>query len=66
MFHEPARGYPGLAQGLKGTSNVTIEGLPNLNHLFIAGSGKPSPDEYFVASYVAPEVISKLSAFFKH
>ena len=51
--------------GLSHISNVTIEELPDLNHLFIAGSGKPSPDEYFVASYVAPEVTAKLAAFVK-
>jgi uncharacterized protein len=50
-------------KGLKGTPDVTIETLPNLNHLFIAGRGKPSPDEYMVPSYVAPEVITKLSSF---
>jgi len=52
-------------KGLKGTANVTIEELPGLNHLFIAGSGKPNPDEYMVPSYVAPEVIAKVSAFIK-
>jgi uncharacterized protein len=50
-------------KGLKGTPDVTFETLPNLNHLFIAGRGKPGPDEYMVPSYVAPEVITKLSAF---
>ena len=32
--------------GLKGTPGVTIETIAKLNHLFIAGSGQPGPDEY--------------------
>jgi pimeloyl-ACP methyl ester carboxylesterase len=52
-------------KGLKGVPNVTVEEFPDLNHLFIAGSGKPSPNEYFVASYVAPQVISRMSSFIK-
>lgn len=52
-------------KGLKGVPNVTIEEFPDLNHLFISGSGRPSPDEYLVASYVAPQVISRISSFIK-
>ncbi len=52
-------------KGLKGTPNVTIETIPKLNHLFIAGSGRPSPDEYSVPGYVDPEVIAKVSSFIK-
>jgi hypothetical protein len=51
--------------GLKGQSNVTIETLPRLNHLFIAGDGKPGPDEYTIPSYVAPEVIARVADFIK-
>ncbi len=50
-------------KGLASTPNVTIEELPGLNHLFIAGTGTPSPDEYMIPSYVAPEVIAKISTF---
>jgi hypothetical protein len=52
-------------KGLKNTPSVTIEQLPNLNHLFIAGAGKPTPAEYLMASFVAPEVISTVSSFIK-
>jgi uncharacterized protein len=52
-------------KGLKGTPGVTIETIPKLNHLFIAGSGRPSPDEYSVPGYVDPEVIAKVSSFIK-
>jgi dienelactone hydrolase len=52
-------------KGLKGTPNVTIETIPKLNHLFIAGSGRPSPDEYSVPGHVDPEVIAKVSSFIK-
>jgi len=52
-------------KGLNGVPNVTVEEFPNLNHLLIVGSGQPNPDEYFVASYVAPEVVSRMSSFIK-
>ncbi|HUA32069.1 MAG TPA: alpha/beta fold hydrolase [Candidatus Binataceae bacterium] len=50
-------------KGLASTPNVRIDELPGLNHLFIAGTGKPGPNEYMVPSYVAPEVIAKVSSF---
>ena len=51
--------------GLKGAQNVHIETLPGLNHYFIAGNGKPGPDEYSIPCYVAPEVIERTSNFTK-
>jgi dienelactone hydrolase len=52
-------------KGLARRPNVTIEELPRLNHLFIAGEGKPGPDEYSIPSYVAPEVIARMAKFIK-
>jgi dienelactone hydrolase len=49
--------------GLAGTPHVEIETLPSLNHLFIPGSGKSSPDEYRVPGHVDAQVIEKLASF---
>ena len=51
--------------GLKASPEVSIETLPRLDHLFIAGDGKPSPDEYSIPNYVAPEVIARIARFIK-
>ena len=49
--------------GLANTAHVEIETLPGLNHLFIAGSGKPGPNEYNVPGHVEVQVIDKLASF---
>jgi uncharacterized protein len=51
--------------GLKGGPGVSIETLPRLNHLFIAGEGESSPDEYSIPNYVAPVVIERIAKFIK-
>ena len=50
-------------KGLAGMPNVDIETLTGLNHLFIAGSGKPGPSEYDKPGHVDGRVIDKLAAF---
>jgi hypothetical protein len=42
---------------LAGHRNVTFHSYPKLNHLFIAGEGKPSPDEYRKPGHVDEQVI---------
>jgi uncharacterized protein len=37
--------------------NVTFHSYPKLNHLFIAGEGKPTPDEYRKPGHVDEQVI---------
>jgi dienelactone hydrolase len=44
-------------------TNVTSKLYPALNHLFIAGEGKPSPEEYRQAGFVAPEVVADIVTF---
>jgi dienelactone hydrolase len=51
--------------GLKGAPHVSIETVPGLNHLFIAGEGKPRPDEYATPGFVAPVVIARIAEFVK-
>jgi hypothetical protein len=51
--------------GLKGLPNVSIETIPHLDHLFVAGDGKPGPDEYSLPNYVASIVIERVATFIK-
>lgn len=49
--------------GLKGDAKVQVETLPGLNHLFVAGSGEPTPADYFAAGHVDASVIGKIARF---
>jgi dienelactone hydrolase len=46
---------------LAGRKNVVFRSYPQLNHLFIAGEGKPSPAEYEKPGHVAEEVIDDIA-----
>jgi hypothetical protein len=48
---------------LAGVPNVDIVTLTGLNHLFIAGSGKPGPSEYDKPGHVDGSVIERLAEF---
>ena len=49
--------------GLAGMSNVEIATIPDLNHLFFAGAGKPGPAEYDTPGHVDARVIDRVAAF---
>jgi dienelactone hydrolase len=46
---------------LGGRANVSFHTYPELNHLFMAGTGKSLPTEYLVPSNVAPAVIDDIA-----
>jgi dienelactone hydrolase len=48
-------------KGLEGSANVTFKLYPELNHLFIAGKGKSTPQEYEKGGYVAEEVVADIA-----
>lgn len=49
-----------------GTSgNVTLKSFPGLNHLFIHGEGKPSPDEYGTPGNIYRGVIETIAEWVK-
>jgi hypothetical protein len=48
---------------LAGQSNVTLKTYPDLNHLFISGNGKSTPDEYQTPGNVAPAIIQDIAAW---
>jgi len=58
-----AEDLAGFKKGLAGIPTAEVLELPGLNHLFIAGEGKPGPAEYEKPSHVAPVVLEKLTAF---
>lgn len=49
--------------GLAGRKNVTLLSLPGLNHLFVAGEGPSSPEEYEKPAHVAAEVIDQIAVW---
>ena len=49
--------------GLKGDDKVKVETFPSLNHLFIAGAGKPGPAEYNTPGHVDGAVIGAIASF---
>ncbi len=52
-------------RGLSGVKGVKIETIPGLNHLLIAGEGKPSPSEYMTPGHVSPQVVTTLASFIR-
>ncbi|HWN58644.1 MAG TPA: alpha/beta fold hydrolase [Methylomirabilota bacterium] len=49
--------------GLKGAPRVKVETFPTLNHLFIAGQGKPNPSEYDTPGHIDQAVIGAIADF---
>ena len=52
--------------GLKGDPKVQVETFPALNHLFIAGVGKPGPAEYDTPGHVDGAVIGTIASFIEN
>jgi hypothetical protein len=50
---------------LKTRENVYLKLFPSLNHLFIEGEGKSTPQEYGVEGHVSEEVIEVISQWLK-
>lgn len=55
--------FDGWQKALAGHRNATLKLYPDLNHLFITGSGTPSPAEYDTPGHVSVEVVSDVSAW---
>jgi dipeptidyl aminopeptidase/acylaminoacyl peptidase len=52
--------FQGWQEGLAGRDNVTFIAYPDLNHLFMSGTGPSTPDEYDLPSHVADAVITDI------
>jgi len=53
-------------KGLAGKHNVSIRVFPADDHLFLSGTGRPTPAEYQVAGHVDPNVIATIATFVDH
>jgi len=53
------------ARGLKGRKDVTVVQFPYADHLFLDGTGPPTPLEYEKAGHVDPKVISTIATWVK-
>ncbi|WP_435022226.1 alpha/beta fold hydrolase [Tundrisphaera sp. TA3] len=52
-----------LRDALKGRANASFEAFPDLNHLFIAGSGVSGPAEYDRPGHVDVRVVERIAAW---
>ena len=50
-------------RGLRGRKGVTVVQFPRADHLFLDGTGPPTPAEYQVAGHVDPAVITAIASF---
>lgn len=64
-YQVPKKDFELWKRGLEGRKNATFELFEPLNHLFIAGEGPSTPEEYNQAGHVSPEVIEKLAQWIK-
>ena len=51
--------------GLADHADTTFKLYPDLNHLYVTGTGKSVPSEYDQPGNVAPEVIDDIAAWVK-
>lgn len=56
----------GWRSALSGKENTKITLYPELNHLFISGTGRPSPEDYSTPGHVAEEVITDIANWIKN
>jgi dienelactone hydrolase len=61
----PTLDFPAWQKALAGKSNATLKLYPALNHLFIAGTGAPNPQEYQTPGHVSEQVVTDIAQFVK-
>jgi hypothetical protein len=50
-------------QGLRSKQNCSLRLYPDLNHLFVTGRGRSTPEEYGTEGHVAPEVVADIASW---
>jgi dienelactone hydrolase len=55
--------FLGWKKALVGRRDATLKSYPKLNHFFVAGEGRSSPEEYKKPGHVAAEVVDDIAAF---
>lgn len=58
--------FQGWQHALSDRPNVTFKSYSDLNHLFIAGQGKSTPEEYQIAGNVAEGVVNDIANWIKN
>jgi len=61
----PTLDFESLKTALAGKTNAAFKLYPELNHIFIAGEGPSTPNEYNIAGHVSPQVIADIAAWIK-
>ena len=61
----PEKDFEGWKTALNSRSNVYFKLFPHLNHLFIVGEGKSTPQEYGIEGHVDEDVIYTLAQWIK-
>ena len=61
----PTKDFQVWKDELNSRNNVCFQIFPSLNHLFIEGEGKSTPQEYGVEGHVSEEVIEVISQWLK-
>jgi uncharacterized protein len=57
--------FEGWKKAVGGRRDVTLKSFPELNHLFVEGTGKSKPAEYQAEGHVAPVVIDDIAGWIK-
>jgi hypothetical protein len=57
--------FQGWKDALSSKSNVQLKTYPDLNHLFVTGSGKSTPAEYNIPANVSVSIIVDIAAWVK-
>ena len=60
-----SKDFKGWKDALNQKTNATFKLFPKLNHLFIAGEGKSTPQEYMVEGHVEKDVIDSIVQWIK-
>ncbi len=64
-FQVPPEQLDDWLKGVGPRTDITVKRYPSLNHLFIAGSGTPSPAEYLTFGHVDPQVMLDIAGWIK-
>jgi dienelactone hydrolase len=62
-YQVTSKDYDRWKSGLGTSSFATLKWYPSLNHLFTAGEGDPSPEEYEKPSHVDAQVVTDIADF---
>ena len=57
--------FAGWKKALAGKKNATLKSYPELNHLFMGGSGKSKPAEYMQPGNVSQVVVDDIAAWIR-